>query len=148
MFETCPSSIQTAPLGSTRVLNVWLPRSIVLMKRLWISFCSNWFGSWLNSDCFCVSIRRFFRFSPPAKISFSSSVLGTNGFTTNDFVFVALRDAIKNRARVSLRQRPCAFCSSHTTTSTDDFPTQLTWPDRRMSESCCGIKCVAGKIAS
>lgn len=74
--------------------------------------------------------------APPLKINFSSSVAGTNGFIGNAFVLVAFRDAIKNSARVNLHHLPWNICSSQTTTSTEDFPTQLTCPDSRMSESC------------
>lgn len=74
--------------------------------------------------------------SPPASMTFSSSVDGTSSLTANDLVFVAFRDAIRNKALVNLRHWPSDFCSNHTTTSTDDFPTQLAWPDNRISESC------------
>lgn len=75
--------------------------------------------------------------SPPAIISFSSSLPGTNGLIAAASVFVAFLEAIKKRARVILRQRPCKNCSSQTTTSIDVRPTQLTCPDKRISESYC-----------
>lgn len=59
-----------------------------------------------------------------------------SSLTTRDLVLVAFRDAIKNKARVNLRHLPYIFCSSQTTTSMEDFPTQLTWPDNLISESC------------
>lgn len=68
-------------------------------------------------------------------MAFSSLVAGTSSLTANDLVFVAFLDAIKNKARVNLRHWPWNFCSNQTTTSTDDFPTQLAWPDNRISES-------------
>lgn len=142
IFDMTASSIQTLPLGKNRALNVLFFKSIVRMNVLWISVCSKSLGSWWNSDSFCCCLRRRLRVSPPSKIFCSSALPGISGFTTAASWLVALRHAIKNSARVNLRHLPCKFCSSQTTTSTEVRPTQLTWPDKRISESCFGVKSV------
>lgn len=95
-------------------------------------FLTKWYGQW---EIIFVGL-----LSPPAKIAFSSSVAGTSSLTVRDLVFVAFRDAIRNSARVNFLHWPSNFCSNHTTTSTDDFPTQLACPDNRISESCCVLQ--------
>lgn len=73
--------------------------------------------------------------SPPLYILFSSSFAGCNGFTIAAAVLVAFLQAMRNSARVILRHRSWIFCSSHTTISTDERPTQDTCPESRISES-------------
>uniref|UniRef100_A0A1A9UD62 Uncharacterized protein n=1 Tax=Glossina austeni TaxID=7395 RepID=A0A1A9UD62_GLOAU len=55
------------------------------------------------------------------------------GLTGAAPVLVALRAAIKNKARVILHHEPFSFCSSHTTISIELLPTHEACPDIRIS---------------